>query len=279
MADELALGVMTGMREGALKSLQAVQELQIPTVQVSYPQALHTADGVAEVLSAVRQTGVEITTVFCGFAGESYADIPTVRDTVGLVPEATRAERVAKIGRISQFAQEIGVPRMAAHIGFIPDDASDARYPQLVQTMRDVCDEVASRGQVFSLETGQETAAALKQFIGDVGKDNLRVNFDPANMILYGVDKPIEALEVLSPYIESVHCKDGQWPTAPDQLGHETPLGQGAVDIPRWLETLIQTGYRGPLTIEREISGEQQKRDIAIARDLLNELVAKYRVQ
>lgn len=277
MADELALGVMTGMREGALKSLQAVQELQIPTVQVSYPQALHTADGVAEVLSAVRETGVEITTVFCGFAGESYADIPTVRDTVGLVPEATRAERVAKIGRISQFAQEIGVPRVAAHIGFIPDDASDARYPQLVQTMRDVCDEVASRGQVFSLETGQETAAALKQFIGDVGKNNLRVNFDPANMILYGVDKPIEALEVLSPYIESVHCKDGTWPTEPDQLGHETPLGQGAVDIPRWLETLIQTGYRGPLTIEREISGEQQKRDIATARDLLNSLVAHYK--
>ena len=278
MADELALGVMTGMREGALKSLQAVRDLNIPTVQVSYPEALHTEAGVEEVLSAVRETGIEITTVFCGFKGESYADIPTVRDTVGLVPEGPRAERVAKIARISQFAQEIGVNRVAAHIGFIPEDESDPRYPVLVETMRGVCDEVASRGQVFSLETGQETAIALKKFINDVGKDNLRVNFDPANMILYGVDKPIPALEVLSPYIESVHCKDGTWPTVTDQLGHETPLGQGDVDIPKWLEALIQTGYTGALTIEREISGEQQKRDIATARDLLNELVAKHRL-
>ncbi len=71
MAEELALGVMTRFREGAFKSLQAVREMQISTVQVSYPEALHNEVGVAEVLSAVRETGVEITTVFCGFAGES----------------------------------------------------------------------------------------------------------------------------------------------------------------------------------------------------------------
>jgi sugar phosphate isomerase/epimerase len=273
MAKQWALGVITGMREGALPSLQAVRELDIPTVQLQYPAQFDTPEGVAQIKAAVAQTGVEITTVFCGFKGESYADIPTVKATVGLVPESTRAERVAHINRISLFAQQLGVALVAAHIGFIPEDHTDPLYPQMVQIVAAICDDLATRGQSFSLETGQETAKGLKHFLGDVAKPNLRVNFDPANMILYGNDQPIEALDLLAPYIISVHCKDGLWPTEPDQLGEEVPFGQGQVNAVAWLEKLFATGYKGPLTIEREISGDAQKRDIAAAVALIRGVI------
>jgi sugar phosphate isomerase/epimerase len=278
MADQLALGVITKARDGIRPALEAVRDLHIPTVQLSYPAELHNETGIAEVVAAVQETAVEITAVFCWFTGESYADIPTVRETVGLVPQNTRAERVAFIRRISEFARSIGVPAIAAHIGFIPEDAQDLDYSALVQTLQGICDELATRGQTFALETGQETAATLQRFLEDVKRENLFVNFDPANMILYGNDDPFEALKVLSPWINGVHCKDGRWPTQPDQLGEEVPLGQGDVRIREWIPALLQTGYAGPLTIEREISGPEQTRDITAARDLLNELVAQHRL-
>lgn len=276
MAKELAIGVFTGFQNGTLAALQRVQELGIPTVQVGYPAALDNEAGLREIEAARLATGIEITTVFCGFAGESYADIPTVQQTVGLVPEATRAERVEKTLKIAEFAQKIGVARVGAHIGFVPEDHADPRYQQLVEITQRICNDLKTRGQVFALETGQETAAGLKHFIEDVKVDNLRVNFDPANMILYGNDQPIPALDVLMPWIDGVHCKDGRWPTQDGQLGEETPLGEGDVNLHDWLKRLLELGYRGPLTIEREISGDRQKEDILSGKALLESLLHEF---
>jgi sugar phosphate isomerase/epimerase len=273
---------MTGMSGEPLEALQDVKELGIPTVQLGYPARLDTPEGIEKIKSAVEETGIEITTIFCGFEGESYADIPTVQRTVGLVPESTRAERVAKIEEISIFAQKLGVDRVAAHIGFVPEDHDNPLYPMMVETVQGICDRLSTRGQVFALETGQETAAGLRHFIDDLKRDNIRVNFDPANMILYGNDDPIPALDLLIEWIDGVHCKDGNWPTeeqkANSQLGEETPLGEGAVNIPEWIKKLLSLGFTGPLTIEREISGEEQKRDILKGKDLILENINKHRL-
>jgi sugar phosphate isomerase/epimerase len=276
MGKELALGVITSFHNGPQDALRAVRELGIPTVQVTYQKQLDNDEGIAQIKDALAASDIEITTVFCHFDGESYSDIPTVRQTVGLVPEATRAVRVSGTHDTALFAQKLGVDHVAAHIGFIPEDASDPQYAVLVQIVQGICDDLATRGQIYTLETGQETAATLQRFIGDVDRKNLRVNFDPANMILYGNDNPLEALPLLAQYIDSVHCKDGMWPTEENQLGYETPLGEGDVNIPLWFEKLMATGYCGPLTIEREISGEQQKQDILKAKELLEGLVAKH---
>ncbi|HEX8550024.1 MAG TPA: sugar phosphate isomerase/epimerase family protein [Abditibacteriaceae bacterium] len=275
MAKQWALGVMTGMSEGPLTSLRAVRELGIDTVQLQYPHHLDTPEGVREILAAVEETGVEITLVFCGFDGESYADIPTVCATVGLVPESTRAARVAHIRTISLFAQRLGVSRIAAHIGFIPEDEAHPLYQEIRRIVREICDDLATREQTFVLETGQETARGLKHFLSDVARPNLLVNFDPANMILYGNDEPMEALDILHPWIDSVHCKDGLWPTKPDALGLEVPFGEGAVHAEAWLRKLIDTGYVGPLTIEREIEGNAQTRDILTAKTLIEAVLEK----
>ena len=277
MAEQLALGVMTGMSGEPQAALEAAREVGVSTVQLQYPAHLDSDEGIQQIKDAVAATGIEITTVFCGFPGESYDDIPTVRDTVGLVPQSTRASRVAAIESISQFAQKLGVDRIAVHIGFMPEDETDPRYIELFDITGKILDDLKARGQVLALETGQETAAHLARFIRDLKRDNLRVNFDPANMILYGNDNPIEALPLLAQWIDGVHCKDGTWPTETDKLGHETPLGEGDVNIPEWIKQLLATGFTGPLTIEREISGEEQKQDIIKAVDLLKGLISQNR--
>ncbi len=271
----LAIGVITGLGEGALAGLQTVRDAEISTVHLQYPAQFDNAEGIEQIRDAVRQTGVVITTVFCGFEGESYADIPTVINTVGLVPEEPREARVEQIERISQFARELGVGRVGAHIGFVPHDKSDPRFDALVETVRGVCDSLGRREQVFALETGQETAEALKEFIEEVARPNLKVNFDPANMILYGTQPPIPATQLLMPWIDGVHCKDGTWPTEKDQLGRETPFGKGDVDAKAWLQTLVEAGYQGPLTIEREISGPAQMQDVIAARRLIESALPK----
>ena len=246
--------------------------LELSHVQIGYSSPIDSEQGVAHLLEASQRHNVEITTVFCGFEGESYADIPTIQATVGLVPRATRAARIEKTSRISDFAHRLGVARIGAHIGFIPEDESQgADFEDIVRVVQNICDELAARGQVFALETGQETAAGLRRFLEAVGRENLKVNFDPANMVMYGKDEPIAALQVLGSWIDGVHCKDGIWPKAPGTLGEEMPLGEGDVDIREWLRRLREAGYNGPLTIEREISGPQQQADIARGRDLIRQ--------
>ena len=136
-----------------------------------------------------------------------------------------------------------------------------------------MCDHCQSNGQRLHLETGQETAEVLLQFISDMNRKNLAVNFDPANMILYGTSEPITALKMIGNHVKSVHCKDAKWSANPKvEWGEEVPLGQGDVGMKNFLQTLKEIGYIGPLTIEREISGEQQIKDIAEAVHLLTEL-------
>jgi len=128
------------------------------------------------------------------------------------------------------------------------------------------------------LETGQESSAGLMQFIEAVGRDNLFVNFDPANLILYGLAEPIAALKEVGKYVRSIHCKDAKWGTHPgEEWGEEVALGEGDVGMENYLRTLKEIGYTGPLTIEREIAHDpdKQKADIGAAVKLLEELREK----
>jgi L-ribulose-5-phosphate 3-epimerase len=217
-----------------------------------------------------------IVTVVCAYRGESYADIPTVQATVGFIPHATRAERERRTFAASDFAAELGVPGIACHIGMIPDDRTDSDYIAVRDMVRRISDHAASHGQTFALETGQESAEALLRFLEDTGRGNLKINFDPANMILYGSGDPIAAFETLAPHVVSVHAKDGDPPPAafPGRLGTERPLGQGSVDIPRFIATLERAGYQGTVNIEREIDNQHQRiEDIRRAATLLRKLI------
>jgi sugar phosphate isomerase/epimerase len=281
MTSAWPIGVFTSIDAGLGVHLDVVRELKIPSVQIHAPHAGNRTRQAAEkFLSKCADAGITITCVFGGFDGESYADIATTARTVGLVPEETRAARAREMKEISDFTRHLGCDTVALHIGFVPHDRDSKSYRGLLDCTRDLLDHVAANGQKLHLETGQETAAHLLDFIGDVGRDNLFINFDPANMILYGTGDPIAALRKVGHLVRSVHCKDARWAPA-DQRGKswgtETPLGEGDVGMETYLRTLHDLGYTGPLTIEREIAHdrERQKADIGVAVRLLEQLRAK----
>lgn len=215
----------------------------------------------AEWKADLEQRQFTLVTVFAAYAGESYADIPTVQRTVGFIPRATREERERRTCDLSDFAAAIGVRSIACHIGFVPEDTTHPDYTAVLEMVRRVADHAAQHHQTFALETGQEPAHVLLKFLKDANRPNLGINFDPANMILYGTGDPIEALTVLGPRVLSVHAKDGDWPLRdkPGTLGTERPLGQGSVGIPRFLSKLKEIGFCGPLNIEREAENQQER--------------------
>jgi|TARA_B110000263_G_scaffold6572_1_gene5654 sugar phosphate isomerase/epimerase len=273
------IGVFTSIDAGLGVKIEVAHELGVPTIQLHAPaKETRTAENAEKFLSYLNQLGITLTAVFGGFEGESYADIPTVVETVGIVPPAMRAARVQEMKEIADFAHMLQCNVVALHLGFIPHDKSDPLYGEVVEVTRDILDHCKNNNQNLHLETGQETAAGLLEFIGDVERDNLFINFDPANMILYGTGEPIEALRQVGALVRSVHCKDATWADNPGvEWGAEVPLNDGAVGMEDYLRTLDAIGYTGPLTIEREISEdpERQKTEIGNAVSLLTQLKDK----
>jgi sugar phosphate isomerase/epimerase len=253
-----------------------VRKLGVRYGQLGLPGNMQLSDAVADRLARTFiDARLTVVTVFAAFEGEDYADIPTVQRTVGFIPPATRTEREARTLAMSDFAARLGVKSIACHIGFVPEDTADPNYVAVREMVRRVCDHAARHGQSFALETGQEPAHVLAAFIADVARPNLRINFDPANMILYGSGEPIAALRELAPHVISVHCKDGDWPPVgvAGALGSERPLGKGSVGIAKFVQTLREMRFQGPLNVERECEDQAERwRDIATGVSLLKSL-------
>ena len=278
MENEPMIIGMTVKGDDPVASLEKVNSLNISTCQMYAPPEEWQSKGRLELIKkTVQGKGVRITALLCHFEGESYEDIATIKRTVGLLNQATREKRVRKILSFSEVARNLGVKVLQAHIGFIPEDRNDLDYKGLVKVVQRIADYCKKNGQSFALETGQEKARTLVIFIEDVNRSNLGVNFDPANMLLYDVGNPIEALGILGKCVIGVHCKDGKRPTRKGELGKEYPLGEGDVNIKRFIDKLKEIGYRGPLTIEREIAGERQIKDILKAKKLLEKLTIDVR--
>ena len=263
---ERTLGVFASLDAGLGVRWDVLERLHVPTMHLHAP---HDQRCTPEVAKKVRvdadAIGVQTTVVFAGFEGESYASIPEVAETIGLVPAATREQRTAELRRVGVFADAMNCDAVGMHVGVLPHDRDHPDYRSTVDALSGFCSELADRGQFVHLETGQETADALLAFIADVGADNLRINFDPANLILYGMGDPIESLGRVSVFVRSVHCKDATPSDSPGKIwGCEVPLGEGDVDMTRYLRTLDQIGYRGPLTIEREIPQEPDRQEAEI---------------
>jgi sugar phosphate isomerase/epimerase len=258
-----------------IQTLAELTELGIQSGQLGIPGDLDLACA-PQWRDALAAANFRVFTVFAAYRGESYADIPTVQSTVGFVPPATRDERERRTIAVSDFAAVIGVPGIATHIGFVPESTEHPDYLPVRDMVRRICDHAATHKQTFALETGQEPAHVLLAFLNDVDRSNLGINFDPANMILYGAGDPIEALGILSPRVITVHCKDGDWPEQgkPGTLGKERALGAGSVGIGAFLAKLREIGYAGPLSIEREASDPVRRmHDIRAAVALLTKLL------
>lgn len=240
---------------------------------MSWDQSQRTDERAEEVLAACKEYGVTITALWCGWEGPVEWNFYGGQETLGLVPEAYRYARILNLKNGADFAKKIGVTDIVTHMGYVPSNPYDSRYPGFVAAVLSVAAYLKNNGQYLLFETGQETPVTLLRLFEDVGLDNLAVNLDPANLILYGMGNPVDALDVIGKYIRGVHGKDGKYPTSGRELGCETPMGQGKVDFPALIKGLHELGYDGCITIEREIEGDQQVKDVEMARDMLQHII------
>ena len=185
--------------------------------------------------------------------------------TIGLVPREWRRSRMEGLKKVMDFANYLNVKTVTTHMGFMPENPNTIEYKEILECLYELCSYADKYGILFCFETGQETPTTLLRAIKDMEKRglyNLRINLDPANLLLYGKGNPIDALDVFGKYVVGVHVKDGDYPTDGDNLGKEYKVGAGRVNFECLIKKLKELDYTGPLTIEREISGEQQINDI-----------------
>lgn len=267
----LRLGLIIHTGKDLDAAVRRVYDLGFPTCQISVgnPDATN-----AKLLrAALDKYKIEATSLVAGGPPPEIYDFYQGPETIGLVPRKYREARIAKIKAVSDFGKMCGVPGVQTHCGFIPENPNDPLYKEAVEAIRTVTAYCKKNGQTFRCETGQESPVTLVRAMKDTGLDNIGVNLDPANLILYGKANPVEAVEILAPYIMGVHAKDGKYPTDPAKLGEEVPIGQGKVNFPVFIKRLKEIGYKGPLTIEREISGPKQTADIKASKIYLEKLI------
>jgi L-ribulose-5-phosphate 3-epimerase len=267
----LRLGLIIDIGQDPDAALKKVRELGLPTSQIFVSE--FEMDLVGRLRQALDKHQIEATALVVGGPGKEVWDFYQGPLTIGLVPRATRAARMAHLKEASDFAKRCGIPAVQTHCGFIPENPNDPVYQEAVAALKELATYCKRNGQNFRYETGQETPITLVRAIEDVGMDNQGVNFDLANLILYGKANPVDAIELIGPYIQGIHAKDGLWPTDPKELGKEVPIGKGRVDFPRIIERLKQLNYRGAITIEREISGPQQLEDVRTEKMYLERLI------
>ena len=267
----LRLGLIIHIGKNPDQAIAKIRGLGLPTAQVFVEEFEPGLD--ERLRQALNKHGIEPTALVVGGPGKEVWDFYQGPATIGLVPRDMRAARMAHIKKASEFAKQCGIAAVQTHCGFIPENPNDPVYKETLIAMREVTTYCKRNGQHFRYETGQETPITLVRTIQDVGTDNQGVNFDLANLILYGKSNPVDAIELLGPYVQGIHAKDGLWPTNPRELGKEVPIGKGKVDFPRIIARLKELDYRGAVTIEREISGPQQLEDVRSAKAYLERLI------
>jgi len=270
----IKLGVIVGLRPNIEEEFKKLKEFGFPTAQVACWTMEYFNDEMAiKLKNAARDYDIEITTIWSGWPGTPVWNLVQGPLTIGLVPLETREVRAKALKKGSDFARKVGVESITTHVGFIPEDPNSPLYITLIPTLRDLISYVGKNGQSFWFETGQETPVTLLRTIQDVGLENVGVNFDTGNLILYGKANPVDALDVIGKYVRGVHAKDAVYPKDGYHLGEEKPLGEGKVNFPVLIPKLVSLGYKGAITIEREISGPKQIEDILRAKKILEDIL------
>ncbi len=249
-----------------------MDRLGLDVVQIACGDPHHAAwDEGDNMPEAARIAGFQMTGTMLGFPGEDYTTPLTIQKTGGFGDPATRPQRLQRVQWALERTKALGLSDMMLHAGFVPEPGTPDRMPFL-DTLAKVGQLAKEKAITIAFETGQETAQLLRLTLDELKCPNLKVNFDPANMILYDKGDPIQAVEILGPDIKSVHVKDAIRTRVPGTWGEEVPLGKGQVNIQRFVQTLKKVGYKGALCIEREVGTQEQRlADIAHGMRVLKE--------
>jgi L-ribulose-5-phosphate 3-epimerase len=271
----LGVVVWIGDGESMEAAINGVHELGFSSCQIGFERL--TADVTVPLKSALAKYGVEATAFSEHGPGSRVFDFYKGPETIGIVPAATREARIGNLKLAADIAAECGIPAIHTHCGFIPENPNDPLYAESVAAVKTIARHCKERGSMFLCETGEETPITLLRMIEDAGMDNVFVNLDVANLILYGKGNPVDAMDVIGHLVRGIHAKDGLFPTDPRSLGKEVAIGEGKVDFATVFKRLADVKYQGPITIERETRGPQQRDDILRSKAYLEDMIGRTR--
>lgn len=262
--------------EGLAEKFHFLQQEGLVSCQLScWNPSLFTDENAEVIRQCVAQSGVRISAFWCGWTGPVEWNFYGGQQKLGLVPPEYQAQRIRELCAGGDFAKKLGVCDVVTHMGFIPEDPNDARFLPFCDAVRQVAAHLRENGQYLLFETGQETPVTMLRCFETIGLDNLGVNLDTGNCILYGRANPVDALDVIGSYVRGIHAKDAFYPTNGHDLGTEVCIGTGKVDFEALLRTLKALGRDCDLTIEREIDGPEQLTDIRRAKQYLETLILR----
>lgn len=273
----MQVGILIGLQQDIYERIGRMARLGFDNGQLSaWDMSLYNAQTARQVRDACADFGFAVTALWCGWSGPTVFRYPDMYATIGLMPTAWRGLRTRELLDGAAFARAIGVQDIVTHLGYLPDNPFDADRMGVVQSVRYICREIGQYGQRFLFETGEELPVTLVQVMQEAGEKNLGVNFDPANLLINGRANPLDALDLLGPYIGGVHAKDGVYPQGVNPKGREVKIGEGAANFPLLIEKLVRLGYDGAITIERETpEGEQRDQEILEEKASLEEMIRK----
>jgi L-ribulose-5-phosphate 3-epimerase len=256
--------------------VKLVREQGFDTIQLlCWDPSLWTEGNAVTVKQILEENGVQISAFWCGWEGPCTWNFYEGQKTLGLVPGEFREMRIKNLCDGSDFAHLLGVTDVVTHMGFIPENPYDPNFVPFCDAVRTVAQHLAGHKQYLLFETGQETPVTMLRCFEEVGCDNLGINLDTANLILYGKANPVDALDVFGRYVRNLHAKDGLYPTNGHDLGSEVRLGDGKVDFRALFQKLKELGYDSYVTIEREIEGPEQAADILYAKEYLEKIISE----
>jgi L-ribulose-5-phosphate 3-epimerase len=251
--------------------LAKVKEIGIPRLQIAIDPFRENPAVWNKFHDLARSQGVTCVSGMFGTLGEDYTTMESIRKTGGVVPDQTWPKNWENIQHTATLAKKMGLKLVTFHAGFLPHEESDPDFQKLLERISNIADLFAQHGLELGFETGQEEAGTLKTFLQKLGRKNVGVNFDPANMILYDKGNPIKALRTLGPWLKQCHIKDGNKTKNPGDWGEEVPAGTGQVDWTAFFRTLNELRYEGWCCVERE-AGTQRVEDIRTARKMVESI-------
>lgn len=253
---KILLGVISAANNPE-EDLKIVRDLGFPSCQLNvgaYSPSL--AERLASTLRDYKLIATSLTCMGPGVYRYNFTEGPS---TIGLVPRQERPARVARLMQGIDFCKAAGIPAVHAHFGFIPEDPKDILYLEFIQTMKPIGEYALKQGIDIYFETGQETPVTLLRAITDIGTGNLFVNYDTANLVMYGKANPLDGLKTIGKYVRALHAKDGKYPENPNSLGKEVPIPQGEVNFQEIIPFLKKLGFSGHITIEYELAGKNSE--------------------
>jgi len=269
--ERLAVCTWSLQPKGVDDVIAGMREIGLTRVQLALEPLLDGGDGWRNTFERLRDAGLSVASGMMACVGEDYTTIESIHRTGGVVPDVTWKDTWTNFRKIAPIASSHGIRLVTLHAGFIPDDEDSFLFAKLVKRIAQITGLFAEYGIRTGLETGQERASTLLRFLQTLSEFDVGVNFDPANMLLYGSGDPIDALRSLLPFVKQVHVKDATRSPQPGVWGNEVPVGTGEVDWQQFFDVLNGGKFSGYLVIERE-AGDNRAGDIRTAKEFLAQL-------